>query len=201
MIHALIIAGGQGRRLGGIRKADIRIGGVRLIERVLVRLQSAEPPILVSTGPAGTDWLLPSGCEAVSDLPGSGGGPLAGVVAAVAALRNRGIASGVLVSAAVDTPFLPEDYLSRLIGGLRHAPAAFGGWGTAFYPTNAAWRIEAIADLPERLDDLHSLKALQAELGAQRVGWDECPEDPFANVNTPEDLAALEERAKRDAGL
>lgn len=197
MIYAVIIAGGEGKRLGGVIKADLTIGGVRLIERVAARLSKAERPLLVATGPAGRNFNLPAGCEAVSDLPDGVGGPLAGLVAAVKWLRDRGIAQGALVSVAVDTPFLPEDYVERLVGALAAAPSAFAAWGEDFYPPNAAWDL---ARLPE-LESARSLRALQAAMGAQRVGWDDMRENPFANVNTPENLAALEERASRQTHL
>lgn len=199
--HALIIAGGQGRRLGGVRKADIAVGGRRLIERVAEAFREADLPVLVATGPVPAEWSLPGGCEQVADLPNSGGGPLAGLVAAVAALRERGKTGGPLVTAAVDTPFLPDDYVSRLLNGLRSASVAFSSWGDDFYPPNAAWRWEAIANLPERRSEIMSLRALQTALGAQKVGWDDCPDNPFDNVNTPKDLHRLEQRAKRLAGL
>jgi molybdopterin-guanine dinucleotide biosynthesis protein A len=201
MIHGVIIAGGQGRRLGGVRKADIEIGGVRLIERVAARLEGVASPVLVSTGPVAAEWLLRVGFEAVPDLGGNLGGPLAGLVAAVARLRDRQVREGILISAAVDTPFLPRDYVARLVQGLEHAPVAFSAWREAFYPPNAAWQIEAILDLPERIADVGSLKGLQRDLDGESVSWDEMPDNPFDNVNTPADLLALEERAKCQADL
>lgn len=200
-VYPVIIAGGEGQRLGGVRKADLRIGGMRLIERVAEKLERAERPRLVATGPRGRQIALPPGWEAVSDMGGVGGGPLAGLVAAVLALREKGIAKGVLVSVAVDTPLLPDDYVSRLVEGLENAPAAFGAWREAFYPPNAAWRLEAIVDLPERSDAAESLKALQRQVGGRRVGWDEMAENPFDNVNTLADLLALGKRAKRQRPL
>jgi molybdopterin-guanine dinucleotide biosynthesis protein A len=119
----------------------------------------------------------------------------------VDALKNKGLGSGLLVTAAVDTPFLPEDFVSRLVSGLAGKPAVFASWGESFYPTNAAWRIEAILDLPDRRQDVGSLKSLLTKLGAQRVPWDEAPLDLFANVNTPQDLTEMEERARRATDL
>lgn len=199
--YALIIAGGQGRRLGGVRKADIRIGGRRLIERVAERMEGAAHTRLVATGPLQEEWSLPQGWEQVRDLAGSGGGPLAGLVAGVAALRKQGVREGILVTAAVDTPFLPQDYASCLVEALGEAPVAFGAWGQSFYPPNAAWRLEAIAHLPDGIAEVQSLRRLQTMLGGKRVAWDEYEDNPFDNINTPEDLKAMEQRARRLAGL
>ncbi|WP_108461390.1 molybdenum cofactor guanylyltransferase [Devosia naphthalenivorans] len=193
-VHAVIIAGGEGQRLGGVRKADLRIGGVRLIDRVAAKLAQAERPLLVSTGRIGRELALPPYCEPISDLPGAGGGPLAGLVAAVQWLRSKGVQQGVLVSVAVDTPFLPDDYVSRLVAGLAHAPVAFGAWGANFYPPNAAWELAAIQDLQQGET---SLKRLQRVMGGQRIGWDEMEDNPFDNLNTLADLVALGKRARQ----
>ena len=224
--HAVIIAGGQGQRLGGVRKADLRIGGRRLLDRVIDGLGPVEQPVVVATGPAaGPTLQLPAGAIGVADIGGEHTGPLAGIAAAVVALRARGVSAGVLVSVAVDTPLLPADYVTRLLAGLGEASAAFALWGEDFYPTNAAWRIEAIADLPEQMmlgAAPASPKALLPHLNAVPVDWKrESPlpgrsvadlspggrsgavatpptggNDPFANVNTVSDLIALERRLK-----
>ena len=113
----------------------------------------------------------------------------------VAALEARGVSEGLLVSAAVDTPYLPQDFAAVMADELGDAPAALAAWGADFYPTNAIWRIEALADLPRRVmagTAPGSLKALLADLGARRVDWrGRCAADPFRNVNTVADLLAL----------
>ena len=44
----------------------------------------------------------------------------------------------------------------------------------------------------------HSLKRLALEAGGREIAWPLSADgDPFANVNTPEDLAELERRAAR----
>lgn len=199
--HAVIIAGGQGQRLGGARKADIRIGGITMLERVADALTSAARPVIVATGPHGASLALGPDYIGVSDLDSNGGGPLAGLAAAVASLRSRGITKGALVSVAVDTPFLPADYTQRLLAALTTAPSAFAAWGDGFYPPNAAWRLEAIADLPERASAYGSLKALHQSLGGARVAWDDAADNPFDNLNTLQDLVALQKRANRLARL
>lgn len=196
--YAVILAGGQGSRLGEVRKGDLRIGGRRLLERVVETLDGVRNPVLVSTGPLKWATTLPAGCVSVADLSGEHTGPLAGIVAALTMLARQGVDSGVLISVAVDSPLLPDDFVARLMTGVDDAPAAFAGWGTAFYPTNAAWRIEALADIASALGKtgaLRSPKALQRQLGARLVDWSGVvPHDPFANVNTLADLIGLQKR-------
>ena len=196
-LYGVIIAGGQGERLGGVRKADIRIGGVRLIVRVAKVLGVLEQPLMVATGPGPNTAALHPPFLAVSDADDAAGGPLAGLAAAVLALQSRGITDGVLISVAVDTPFLPPDYVDRLLAALDTAPAAFAGWHDSIYPPNAAWRLQSIAGLPDRQGEIGSLKALHQRLGAVRAGWDEMEDNPFDNLNTLADLLALGKRAQR----
>lgn len=196
---AVIIAGGQGERLGQVRKADLRIGGVRLLERIIGSLGPVQHPILVSTGPNGLKLRLSADCSAVPDGNSPCPGPLAGLVAAVSALKRQGITQGTLISVAVDTPFLPNDFVARMSAALSDAAVAYAGWGDDFYPPNAAWNLAALGDLSNLLhaeSGPKSLKALQKALSGRRVDW-WTPEakNPFANLNTLSDLVELGFRA------
>lgn len=195
-IGALILAGGRGERLGGVIKADLTIGGIRLIDRVMARV-SACRPIVVAHGPHDPVAMgLPHGVTAVADLPGDYAGPLAGFAAAIAALPD---AVDLLVCAAVDAPFLPVDYVERLEAGLGKAPAAIAVYEGQAYPTNSIWRVAQFRDLPDRVlagTAPRSLKSLAAAAGGVAVEWPIGKDgDPFANINLPEDLARAEARA------
>lgn len=193
---AVILAGGRGERLGGAVKSELLVGGTRLLDRVLSRVAHCRP-IVVAHGPHDpAGMFLPPGVIPVADLPGDYAGPLAGFAAAVAALPDE---VELLVCAAVDSPFLPEDYVARLVAGLGEAPAAIASYGGQPYPTNSIWRLARFRDLPARVlarTAPRSLKSLAGAAGGVMVEW---PEDgggdPFANINTPEDLALAEMRA------
>lgn len=192
-IHALILAGGHGSRLGLVRKADIRLGGRTLLERAKDHLRNVPKPALVSVG---------GSSDGLRDLDLSIGGPLAGVVAAANYLRDEDPA-GLLITVAVDTPFLPEDFVRRLVAALDGgASAAQAGWRGNFYPTNALWRLSALSDLAHlaQAGSLpKSLKTLLARASAVSVDWADTHErDPFANLNTPDDLVELARRAGND---
>lgn len=200
MAASVIIAGGEGRRLGGVLKSELQIGGVRLIDRVAARLAGCSPLLVLHGRHEAAGLSLPTKAIAVPDLESDYGGPLAGLAAAVEWLGAAGW-SGELVLSAVDTPFLPEDYAARLLAALAAAPAAMASAGGQPYPTNSAWRLAAISGLPEEVragTAPRSLKRLAERLGAVEVSWPIGTKgDPFANANTPEDLAQLEERARR----
>lgn len=193
---AAILAGGRGQRLGGINKALIEIGGIRLIDRVGTALTGCEP-VLVAVGrtPFAVDGL-----RAIPDLDSDYAGPLAGVAAAVAAIAGS---PGVewLLSVAVDTPYFPDDFRGRAEALTDGADVVLGCFGGQDYPTNALWRLAAIRDLPRNViagTAPHSLKRLAEGLRSIRLDYTAVVEsDPFANVNTPEDLINLRSREGR----
>src|SRR5690606_18261389 len=131
---------------------------------------------------------------AVPDLDAPVGGPLAGLAGAIAWCATAGPPE-LILTIAVDTPFVPADYAARMRAALgakdRVVVAAYGGQP---YPTNALWRVSALDDLPARMRNgttARSLFALADALGARHLDWpDEGGGDPFANLNTPDDLAA-----------
>lgn len=195
-IAAVILAGGRGERLGGVIKADLTIGGIRLLDRVAAVLADADL-LLIAQGPL--DLAQPPGAIGLRDLPTDYAGPLAGLASAVDWARLQPEPPETLVLAPVDTPFLPPDYLARLIAQLATAPAAIAAFADQSYPTSSAWRLAAVATLPDAVragTAPRSLKRLAESLGAVSVDFPtHAGGDPFANANTPEELRALERRA------
>jgi molybdopterin-guanine dinucleotide biosynthesis protein A len=196
-IAAVILAGGKGERLGGVNKALLDIGGRSLLERALTAV-APSVPIVLATGRL--DFAAP-GTLSVPDLDTPVGGPLAGLAAAVARLRDA--PPDWLLSLAVDTPFFPADFTARALATAPAAPALVAAYGGQLYPTNTLWRFDAVADLPERLRAGAAPPSLM-RFGTA-LGWvpldyaATTPDNPFLNANTPEELALLRRRAASSA--
>lgn len=77
---AIVLAGGRGSRLGGVSKADLVVGGVRLLDRVLAATTGARTTVVV--GPVSAPGVLVTR----EDPPGTG--PAAGLVAGLAAITD-----------------------------------------------------------------------------------------------------------------
>lgn len=78
---AIVVAGGRGSRLGGVVKADLEVGGQRLLDRVLTATRHARERLVVGV----VD--VPEGVrQLVEDPPGSG--PAAGLVAGLDAIAE-----------------------------------------------------------------------------------------------------------------
>jgi molybdopterin-guanine dinucleotide biosynthesis protein A len=202
-LAAVILAGGRGDRLGGVDKARLKVGGVRLIDRVAESLSRQAATILVaSRTPGSGQSALPADAIAISDIATEFAGPLAGIAAAVAWLQASPQPPEFLLSVAVDTPFFPTDFgavaLQALSDGCDAAIACYDGQP---YPTNAVWRLSAIATLPARVSTgtaPQAPKFLLEELTASHVDWfPQHKDNPFANVNTLKELLILSRRALR----
>jgi molybdopterin-guanine dinucleotide biosynthesis protein A len=185
---AVILAGGEGRRLGGAVKAELRIGGITLLARVLHALRGIDGAVLIAPGP----HKLRSNYPTVAD-PSGLSGPLAGILAA-ADVRTE-----FLLSVGVDTPFFPPAFAARAMAAIGEAEVAIARYAGQAYYTNALWRVEALRRAarrdPAELSAM-GIKGLVSDLDAVWIDWPEGPEgDPFANVNTRDNLIALERRA------
>ncbi|WP_155056504.1 NTP transferase domain-containing protein [Streptomyces blattellae] len=109
---AVVLAGGAARRLGGVDKPRVRVGGRALLDRVLTACAGARITVVVADPrptPQPVTW-------AREDPPG--GGPLA---ALDAGLRHTTAAYVVVLSA--DLPFLGERTVGRLLTTLRDGSA------------------------------------------------------------------------------
>lgn len=110
---AVVLAGGEGRRLGGVAKGEVQVGGRALLDRALDAVADARRRVVV--GPVGS---RPGVLATLEDPPL--GGPVAGVDAGLAAL---GEGADVVVVLACDVPRAGE-VLPALLGALSGAPDA-----------------------------------------------------------------------------
>lgn len=89
--HCIVLAGGEGRRLGGASKADVSIGGRRLLERVVAGVRPFVAGLIVAVAPDSVD-VPPGVLRTLEDPPA--GGPLAGIDAGLTALGASAASGG-----------------------------------------------------------------------------------------------------------
>lgn len=179
---------------GGADKALVSLAGRPLVSHVQDRLEpQVERLALSANGPA-----VRFGFTGLPVLPDTQPqGPLSGVLAALDWAAGAG--ADAVVSASVDTPFLPGDLVPRLWlagdGGL--AVAECGG---RLHPTCALWPCALRVPLRNYLAAGGAkLLTFCADHHAAQAVFPTGDPDPFLNLNTPADLALAEE-AIRCAG-
>jgi molybdopterin-guanine dinucleotide biosynthesis protein A len=190
-----ILAGGEGSRMG-FPKGEMRPGGRPILPLLLERFDWPGPTLLV-TAPGRehpTGWELFSR-ECVDPQPGQG--PLRGLLTA---LENTPVPHVVVT--AVDMPGIGRPQLEWVGRELRTWPGVVGimlreGHGAAgrVQPFPSAFRIQAAPLVRRMLETNHrSLHGLLDDASILALDAPaEWGEEVWTNVNTPEDLGALEE--------
>lgn len=190
MISGVVLCGGTGRRFGGVDKPLVELCGKPLVAHVLERLSGQVDEVVVSAN-RHRERYEALGARVVADAT-AGLGPLAGLAAAATACRGD-----LLFVCPGDAPTLARDLVSRLLARLQEAGQAVD----AVIPNDGIRdqvlfllvRREAAASAARYLaDGGRSVFGWLGTLGVARCGI----ADPagFVNVNTPEELAALEAR-------
>ncbi len=195
-IAGVILAGGRSRRFGA-DKAFAGLAGAPLIDHVIRRAAPQVTRLLISAADAAR--FRPRALPVVDDVmrgsDGGGLGPLAGIHAAMHWLDARNEVVRWLASFSVDTPLLPLDLVARLSAAAerKRAPLACVRAGGRLHPLLAVWSPALRDDLARALRDgeLAAHRFLESHGGAI-VDFTYGMKDPFANVNTPDDLARLE---------
>ncbi len=183
----VILAGGEGSRMGGADKALLMLGGVTLIERVADRLRPQAGQMAISANGDPARFAF-TGLPVLQDERRMG--PLAGLLAGLVWARAGG--ADAVVTAAVDTPFFPDDLVARLQAAGAPAVAMSGG---RMHPTFGFWPVSLEPLLRAALDaGKAKLMRFAEAAGAATVEFEAGGDDPFRNLNTPGDLA-LAERA------
>ena len=131
----LVLAGGEGRRMGGA-KAWLAWRGRPLLLEVLERLEPLAPGAVWVVAAAGQD--LPAGAYRRADDEDPGAGPLAGLAAGLAAVAAGGLAGRVAVSAC-DYPFADSRTFQALAVADPAAPLVLPRWNGHLHPLQALW--------------------------------------------------------------
>lgn len=179
----------------GADKAWLAFGGESLIERAVRRAAAQAAPLVISAN-GDLERFAALGPAVVRDAAGPNGspregGPLAGIVSAMARLRILAGGAECVASFACDTPFFPGDLVARLSAAFRPRKIAVAASAGRLHPTFALWPATLEGDLLECLADeaVPSMHGVLERFGFEAVDFGAMPFDPFLNVNTPAELA------------
>jgi len=180
-IAALILAGGEARRMGGGDKTLLEIGGRPMLAAVIDALAIRPMAISANGDPS---RFAAFGLPVLSDGPFQGQGPLAGLLAGLRWAASLGMTG--LLTAPGDTPFLPPDLATRL----RPAPCAAASQGNRHHLI-AHWPVSCASTLQSVLSISGSRRVANfaERLGMRYMEFAVRGRDPFANVNTLSELA------------
>lgn len=199
-ILGIILAGGQGRRVGGQDKGLLPLHGKPVVERALSTLRPQCDQVLISAN-RNQDQYARFARVIGDEAPGHAG-PLAGVVAALALITERESSQfddfEWLLTSPVDCPDSPPDLFVRLRAALQNAPNAPCAYARdehklqplfALYPLQ--FRDKLLASARDALDVHASPLRWHMELGAIAVDFSDRA-GAFRNLNTPEEFRDYE---------
>ena len=191
-VVGLVLAGGRSVRFGG-EKAVAKLDGRTLLEWAAQRLRSVATDVAANVR-AGTEAEAVAKSLALPTLYDEAGdalGPLAGVKAGLIWAEEQG--ARLLAVSPCDAPLLPDDLYVRLLEQADDG-AAMAETRDGRQPLCALWPVTALPAIREALaGGAHPPTWQMLErIGARKVRF-ERPEE-FANINTRDDLAAVEAR-------
>ncbi len=187
-ISAVILAGGQGRRMGGVDKGLVELQGRPMVEWVLERLRPQVDEIAINAN-QNQERYRAFGVPVFADAIGGFAGPLAGLHAGLGQANHP-----LVVTAPCDSPFLPTDLVARLADALARqgADLAVAHTFDQAHPVFCLCRREVLPHLEAFLSaGGRKIDRWYETLKVVSVQFDD-QEDAFRNINTREELGALE---------
>ncbi|WP_330464626.1 molybdenum cofactor guanylyltransferase [Micromonospora zamorensis] len=202
---AVVLAGGAARRMGGVDKPALPVGGRPMRDRVLAAVSDATLRVLVGSADA-----VPAGVRVIREEP-PGGGPVAAAAAGLALLDPD---TALVALLAADLPLLTRSAIGELLGHVAEEAAAGGGDrrpdGACFVDGDGrrqslcgVWRVAALRAGLDRLAVERGgslsgapVRSLLAGLVVREVPWSGDGPPPWFDCDTDEDVRRAEEWAR-----
>jgi molybdopterin-guanine dinucleotide biosynthesis protein A len=183
-ITGVILAGGLGRRMGGVDKGMQLLDGRPLVQHVAERLTPQVDHLLINANRSQEQYAA-LGYPLIGDVITGFAGPLAGLHAALTAADTA-----LVATAPCDSPYLPLDLVERLLDGLqsRGADIAIATAGGRIHPVFCLCRTTLRDELERYLQSGGRKVAMWcADMAAIEIDFSDQME-AFSNFNTLADL-------------
>lgn len=189
-ITGMILAGGEGRRMGGRDKGLEPFAGLPLVAHTVKRFEGRVAELLINAN-RNMDGYAPFANRVIEDAEGGFKGPLMGIYSGLRAAKTPW-----LLVAPCDSPALPHDLVPRMLAGImtergeQDIAVAFDG--ERLHPVVVLLRTSFADDLADAL----AQGERKIDRWFDRHAWckvdmSDCPE-AFANLNTEEEKHRLE---------
>ena len=194
-VPAVILAGGKSSRMHGKNKALMKLGNKRLIEHVLLKLNTSTKNIALNVNAdyaSFETYKLPLLTDTISGYLG----PLAGVLSAMKWAEEIGYTKVLTVAA--DTPFFPENLFSNFEDYIEKYDIVMActeddEGNVERHPTFCMWSTELRENLELSLrDGLRKIVSWTDKFNVKNMKFKIEKFDPFFTINTEEDLQLAE---------
>ncbi len=193
-IAAIILVGGEARRLQGQNKCDLKIGPKTCLEWTLELFEGQVEKTALSVGLQDRynhakshqiifDWQSQSNGRAVAFA----------ILGSLVWANNAGF--DAIITAPVDTPFLPKSYAATLIQHLNATVPTVCKTADGLQSLHAIWPVSCLGKLKTAILDKNSLKlsTLHDILNSRERLFKAEDKDRFLNINTEDKLKIARE--------
>lgn len=188
-ILAIIMIGGQSKRMGGGIKSFITLNNKSIFDRILERIRSQVDKIIINCN-NDEEKLKKYQIPIIKDLKTGYLGPLAGIHSAMNWLITNEPEIEWLITIPGDTPFIPIDLISRFKKKmLSQSQIIIAQSEHKNHPIIGAWHTSLFDSLDNNLNlgvrkimswaNLHDIDFVNYKIDKY---------DPFFNINTKEDI-------------
>jgi molybdopterin-guanine dinucleotide biosynthesis protein A len=187
-ITGILLAGGQGRRMGGVDKGLQLLRGKPMAQHVIERFAPQVDELLINAN-QNIEQYQGLGYRVIPDAIGGFVGPLAGL--------HRGLSEAahpLVVTAPCDSPFLPLDLVAKLKAALdaNNTELAVAKTGDQPHPVFSLCRTSVLPSLTAFLESGgRKIDLWYSQLKVVEVQFAE--EAAFRNINTREELSRNEQ--------
>ena len=192
-ITAVILAGGQGRRMGGCDKGLLEFDGRPMIEILIERLKGQQLDILINANRNQATYES-YGYPVIGDELEDYQGPLAGFASAMATVTSR-----YILTLPCDSPMLAHNFVDRFIETQDRtaSPICVAHDGERLQPVYALIDTRLLDDLKLFLDSgERKIDRWYAQHNYAQVDFSD-DTVMFQNINTPEDQQRMQQSSRR----
>jgi molybdopterin-guanine dinucleotide biosynthesis protein A len=187
-ITGIILAGGQGRRMGNVDKGLVPLHGKPMVAHVAERFAPQVDELFINANQNPEEYAR-LGYRVIPDTISGYAGPLAGLQSGLMASSHE-----LVATVPCDSPFLPHDLIARLKSALQayDAELAVAVTHGQPHPVFCLCRRDVLPHLTDFLDQGgRKIDAWYASLIVAEVNFDDEAE-AFMNINTPQELKAVQ---------
>ena len=187
-VGVVILAGGQGKRMGGLSKALLQLDGQSFLQRIAAETADFEERLLSVNRP---ELARQIGFVAVPDLL-QDTGPMAGVYSALSAAK-----SDALLVVPCDMPFFDRKLAQLMVSEWHDSDEVLVcvGPDSRIYPLCAIYRKSCLPVFKDCLDhrDLKMMNLLaRVNVRYLQITEDQFSKNLFSNINTWDDYQKIE---------
>ncbi len=191
-VTGVVLAGGRGKRMGGIDKGLVDLHGRPMVMHVIETLRPQVGRIIINAN-RNVDKYEALGYEVISDIVGDYFGPLAGMASAMQTASTT-----YVLTVPCDSPMIGDDLAVRLYRALEaeNADASIAHDGERMHPVFALLKRDLLPSLQSYLES--GERKIDRWLNQHRLAVAYFRDEPeaFLNVNEPDDRQALESKLR-----